>query len=209
MLLVVATVAVLIVSRATPTNSRSPVPGVAPLLQCPGRDNSVQRGIVRHGLYQYFNYMRRGIASGVDMFKNGAFENNTRLMYAMKYDCDLEGNASKVLKSGGTLPHNQVGLRYESHKPGDEFLGAGEIRKALNEWKTNSLAQFMFLNPYVPLFGCAHSYENKQLKLICVFRIDTIEATNERFPPCQNHTDCKQYAKSTCHSKLCWAPFGL
>ncbi|WKY13229.1 hypothetical protein Q1695_004215 [Nippostrongylus brasiliensis] len=58
--------------------------------------------------------------------------------------------------------------------------------------------------PFVTHFGCAYSYKNRQLQLLCVFRKDDEKVPDENSLPCQEEADCKEYEDSVCYNKLCW-----
>ncbi|WKY13230.1 hypothetical protein Q1695_004216 [Nippostrongylus brasiliensis] len=170
---------------------------------CTGKERDINYSRIMLSLFALVNQARHSIATGKtvqDVQKSG----KPRLMYGVRYSCGLEVNASTLLEAGETVLPPYVVLSFNSTQ--DSSL-SGKIVDVFRQMKKDSSARTMLTSPYVPYFGCAHSYKPSQpLRMLCVFKSDAEENPSGHNRPCSNNEDCKKYQGSTCSNQLCWVP---
>ncbi|WKY13240.1 hypothetical protein Q1695_004225 [Nippostrongylus brasiliensis] len=135
-----------------------------------------------------------------------------KLMYGVKWSCELEKKASQLLQPGEktsqspeagetTFPIHVV-LNFTSTQGSSR---AAKIKDVFDKMKADSNGRSTLSSPNVPFFGCAYSNENRSLRVLCVFLRDSNDDTSEH-SSCSVDSDCSKYEGSTCSDKLCWAP---
>ncbi|WKY13233.1 hypothetical protein Q1695_004219 [Nippostrongylus brasiliensis] len=196
MLLLAVSVALLIVSCASQTIIQGPAWGTSSYERCSSRADAKYISDLRKQLFGEFNKIRRKVANGAKVFPNDTYQKEEKLMYAMVYKCDLENTAFELLTNGKTSHRSYVVLNYTSVVRGGNYYPTSQVIWALNKWKTDEVAQSMFVYPIVPYFGCGYSYENYLLKLICVFDKDS--RYYRRSLPCGHDSVCR-YAVPSDH----------
>ncbi|WKY13231.1 hypothetical protein Q1695_004217 [Nippostrongylus brasiliensis] len=196
MLLTVFSVALLL---APCVSKNVPRPGFAAQLpqQCPG----VKYGAytITLSLFTLTNELRWRIASGQNLKD---MQNQGGPMYGVRWSCILEANATTLLGAGETsLPHYVV-LSFNSTKGSSR---AAKIKDVFGQMKADPLGHSTLSSPNVTYFGCAYSYSNPTLRVLCVFSSESNEGSSGH-SSCSSDSDCTLIQGSTCSDKLCWAP---
>ncbi|WKY13238.1 hypothetical protein Q1695_004223 [Nippostrongylus brasiliensis] len=211
MLLTVISLAFLIVPCAPQTGNIGVVTGISPPKQCVSSNVAPQQPVVRLALYHSVNHLRRQFALGEDVFPQILHLKGPRLMYAVRYSCDLEKKAFLALITS-KRPDGYASLMYDS-EPGEKRNLTSYLLEAATQWKgEHSLGPSVLMYAYVLFMGCAYNYkaegELARFHLLCLFdkRAVDVPKTETLTPPCKQNSDCKWFSDSTCQDSLCWGP---